>query len=114
MYARNVKGLTLQNVRLEYDESDARPAMVFDNVHDCSVTGLAVQGSSGAESVLRFTRSSDVLLSATRVLSACPVFLRLEGSENEGIMVDGGDLRKTAKLLAYEAGATEKAVRVRV
>jgi len=114
MYARNVKGLTLQNVRLEYDEPDARPAMVFDNVHDCSVTGLTVQGSSGAESVLRFTRSSDVLLSATRVISPCPVFLKLEGSENEGIMVDGGDLRKTAKLLAYEAGATEKAVRVRV
>ncbi len=113
MYARNVKGLTLQNVRLEYEEPDARPAVIFDNVHDCSVTGLIIQGNSSAESVLRFTRSSDILLSATRVLSPCPVFLKLEGSENEGIMVDGGDLRKTSKLLAYEAGASEKAVRVR-
>jgi hypothetical protein len=29
MYARNVKGLTLQNVRFEYDEPDARPADYF-------------------------------------------------------------------------------------
>lgn len=113
MYARNVKGLTLQNVRFEFENPDARPAIVFDNVQDCAITGLSVQGSTEADCVLRFTRSQDVLITASRVLTPCPVFLKLEGKENTGIMVDGGDLRKAEKLLAFYAGATEKAVKVR-
>jgi len=112
LYARNVKNLTLHNVRLEYEEPEARPALVFDNVHDCSINGLAVQGSS-ADSVLQFTRSSDILLSGTRLLSSCNAFLKLEGSANEGIMLDGGDLRKAAKPIVFEGGATEKAVKLR-
>ena len=46
MYARNVKGLTLQNVRFEYEDEDVRPALIFDNVSDEAVTGLRVNVNS--------------------------------------------------------------------
>src|SRR5206468_6812141 len=54
LYARNVRGLTLQNVRFEVTKPDLRPAMVFDHVEDAAVNGLSVQGCAKAESVLRF------------------------------------------------------------
>ena len=113
LYARNVKGLTLQNVRFEYENPEARPAIIFDNVQDCTITGLSVQGGMEAESVLRFSRSRDILLSATRVLSPCPVFLKLEGAENQGIIIDGGDLSKAAKPVDFGSGSLKSAVKLR-
>lgn len=114
MYARNVKGLSLSNVRLDYETKDLRPAIVFDNVHDATVTGLSVASNLEAESVLRIINSKDILFTGTRVRTPSAVFLRLEGNSNAGITVDGGDVSKAAKALVVANGASEKAVKLRV
>src|SRR5262245_15298526 len=114
VYARNVRGLTLHNVRLEMTSPDLRPAVVFDRVVDAAVNGLSAQGSQQAGSMLRFINTRDALLTACRVLTPSAVFLRLEGGDNEGITIDGGHLSKAGKLIAYGDGATEKAVKLRV
>jgi len=54
----------------------------------------------------------DVLLSASRLLAPATVFLQ-EGAGSESITVDGGDLSKAAKALAFQNGGHEKAVRLR-
>lgn len=113
MYARNVKGLSLYNVRFEYQQEDLRPAVIFDNVQDATISGLSVQGNKNAESTMRFINVKDVLLTGTRVLTPAAVFLRLEGASNEGITVEGGDLRKAGKALVFAAGAQEAAVTLR-
>ncbi len=102
LYARNVRGLTLNNVRFELANPDARPAVVFDHVTDAAINGLSVQGAKEAESVLRFIETRDVLLTATRVLTPAPVFLQTEGSTSAEIIIDGGDLSKAEKPLAFQ------------
>jgi len=113
MYARNVKGLMLQNVRFEFDKTDARPAIIFDNVQDCSIAGLAVKGSTSADCTLRFIKSKDVMISASRLLTPATTFLKLDGNANSGIMLDGGDFRKAVKAVAYENGATAQSIKIR-
>ena len=113
MYARNVKGLTLQNVRFEYDEPDARPAIMLDNVQDASINGLSAKGSPGNE-LLRFINSKDVLLTATRVLTPAATFLRVEGAASESIIVDGGDLKKATQHVVFENGAAKESAKFRV
>jgi hypothetical protein len=113
LYARNVKGLSLQNVRFEYDQADARPAIIFDNVQDASINGLAAKGSEGNE-LLRFINSKDILLTATKLLTPAAIFLRIEGTASEGIIIDGGDIRKAAQPVSTENGATKTAVQLRV
>ncbi len=112
-YARNAKGITLQNVRLQTSQPDLRPAVIFDHVEDAAIIGLSVQGNQQAESALRFIDSKQTLLTATRVLTPAAVFLQLEGTANEGITIDGGDLSRAAKPLAFTSGATEKGVKLR-
>lgn len=109
LYARNVKGLTLHNVRLEYEDTELRPAVIFDNVQDASITGLSAQGSAQTE-LMRVINSRDILFSATRLLTPSKVFLQVEGAGSENIIVDGGDLKKAAQALAYEQGARKNAV----
>jgi hypothetical protein len=113
LYARNVKGLTLQNVRFEFAADDARPAVVFDNVQDAAINGLSVQGSMTAESLLRVVNSKDLLFTAVRVLTPCRALLSLEGTSNQGITIDGGDIRKAKKQALYRAGANEKSLKIR-
>ena len=109
MYARNVKGLTLQNVRFEYDEPDARPAIIFDNVQDATINGLSAKGSEASE-LLRIVNSKDVLLTGIRVLTPASVFLRVEGTASDGIVVNGGDMRKANQKTVFENGAVKSAV----
>ena len=113
MYARNVKGLTLDNVRLEVKNPDFRPAVIFDHVIDAAVNNLSVQGNQQAESTFRFIDTQDVLMTATRILTPAAVFLQVEGTENNNIKIDGGDLSKAATLLTFSRGATNKVVKVR-
>lgn len=112
LYARNVKGLTLQNVRFTYEKADARPAVIFDNVQDATINGLSAQGSPETE-LLRLVNSKDILFTAIRVLTPAATLLQVEGTATENIKIDGGDTSKAAKALAVVNGANKKAVTIR-
>lgn len=112
-YARNSRGITLNNVRLQVSAPDLRPALILDHVEDAAVNGLSVQGNPQAESVLRFIDTKQVLMTAARVLTAASPFLQVEGAENENIIVDGGDLSRAAKPVVYKNGGRSGAVKVR-
>ena len=111
LYARNVRGLSLQNVRFEYDDADARPAIILDNVQDASINGLSAKGNPGNE-LLRFINSKDILLTGTRLLTPSAIFLLVEGSASQDITVDGGDIQKAKQSFVADKGALKTAVRM--
>lgn len=112
-YARNSRGLTLNNVRLEVSAPELRPALILDRVTDVAISGLGVQGDRNAQSVLRFRNARDVLLTAPRVLTPSPAFLQVEGEETSNVIVDGGDLSKASVPLDLKPGVPPAAVRLR-
>src|SRR5581483_9054410 len=57
LYARNIRGLTMNGVRFETATPDLRPAMVLDHVTDATVTGFSFQADKNAESALRIINS---------------------------------------------------------
>jgi hypothetical protein len=113
LYARGVVGLTMQNIRFQVGAADLRPAVIFDHVTDATIQNLSVEGNVAAESTLRFTNCKQVLVSAPRVLAQAATFLQLEGSGNERIVVDGGDISNATTALAFKAGANNSAVKLR-
>lgn len=113
LYARNVRGLSLNNIRFELSKSDLRPAVAFENVSDAAINGLSAQGNPNARSLLRFSKTHDVLLTATRVLTAANALLEVVGANNSEITIDGGDLSKAVKPLTLSSGAAANAVRLR-
>lgn len=113
LYARNVRGLTLSNVRFDVSSPELRPAMVFDHVEDAAVNGFSAQGNPQAESLLCFIESRDVLLTAGRALTPAAVFLQVEGAASQGITIDGGDLSKAATPISFKAAAPPNSVKLR-
>ena len=114
LYARNVRGLTVNNVRFEVSKPDLRPAIDLDNVADVAINGMSMHGSPAAKSVLRVSDTREVLITASRVLTSASAFIELVGTNNVGITIDGGDISKAGKPVIYSGGATAKAVRVKV
>jgi len=43
LYFRHVRGVTMNNVRIRYEESDRRSAIVFHNAHDVRISDVRVQ-----------------------------------------------------------------------
>jgi len=113
LYARNCRGLTLQDVRFEVETPELRPAIILEHVEDVAVNGLSVEGNPEAEAVLRLKDTKHAYLAAVRVLAPSSTFLRVEGAGCENIALDGGDLKRAAKAVDYAEGASEKAVRIR-
>lgn len=113
LFARNVRGLTLNNVRFEVEKPDLRPAVVLDHVSDGTLNGLSAQGNPQAKSVLRFIESKEILLATPRATTPAAVFLQVEGGASQGITIDGGDLSKAASALAFEGGARQDSVKLR-
>ena len=111
MYARNVRGLTLHNVRFDLAAPDLRPSLVFDHVVDVALNGFSAEGNPNAESLLRFTATRDALLTACRVLKSCAAFLQVEGTANEGITIAASDLTRAASPVAVGRGARMEAVK---
>lgn len=113
LFARNVRGLALSNVRFERRQPDLRPAVVLNRADDVAINGLSVEGNKDAESVLRFVDARDALLSAIRLLTPAAGFLQVEGAASIGITVDGGSLSKATNLLTLKNGAAKQAVTFR-
>ena len=113
LYARNVRGLTVNNVRFEVSKPDLRPALDLDNVSDVTINGMSAPGDTNAKSVVRVKDARDVLLTASRVLTAASAFIELVGPNNVGITVDGGDISKAAKPAKLSDGAISKSVRIK-
>jgi hypothetical protein len=113
VYARNVRGLTLDNVRIETTTSDLRPAVVLDHVADAVLSNLTTQGNPSAPSTLRCINTTETLISSPRLLTPAAVYLAVEGARSADITLDGGDIRKAQSSVTYERGATDRAARLR-
>ncbi|HUO09374.1 MAG TPA: glycosyl hydrolase family 28 protein [Phycisphaerae bacterium] len=113
-YARNAKGLTLTNIRLQVASAELRPAIILENVHDAAISGLAAAGNEGAESLMRMSNCSDILVTSPRTLTAVPLFLQMEGEKIEAITIEGGDISKAGKVLNASGGAEASVVKLRI
>jgi len=112
-YARNSRGITLDNVRFQQETPDLRPAVILDRVQDAAISGMSVEADQGAESAVRLINSKDVLLTGPRLLTSTATFLQVEGAENERIRMDGGDVTRAHTAVRLARGAKEGSTIVR-
>jgi len=113
LYARNVKGLILDNVSLSVAEDDLRPALIFDNVYDTAINALNIDGHAKAESACRVINSADMLFTATRLRKPASVFMAVEGAESKNIKIDGGDISKATTPIVFSSGASKLSIKLR-
>lgn len=96
-YCRHVKGLTLRDIRLDWEEPDRRHSLVLEDVEDAEVDGVTAAGVADGSSVIRMRKVRNVFLRGCRVLGEAGVFFSLEGTDKKEVVIGVNDLSGAKK-----------------
>jgi hypothetical protein len=111
LYARHVRGLSLNNVRFDCSAADMRPAVVCDDAEQLELSGFSAQGYNGQESLIRLCQTKGVFIQGSRALGDVATFVRLEGNESRDILLKNNDLRAAKKPFESALNAPDDAVK---
>ena len=103
LYCRHVEGLTLSNVQTDFEQPDARPALVADDVRQLDVFGARFAQNPGDGPAMLFRNVQGAMIHGCRPSQDMSTYLRVEGSESDGVALVANDLRQARK--AFEASA---------
>jgi hypothetical protein len=97
-YCRHVRGLTFTNVQLQTTTSDQRHAVVCEDVEDVLIDALDTTYSPGAASTIRLTDAKGVFVRGCRPRPGTELFLNLQGSQSERVVLMANDLSGVRKI----------------
>ena len=113
LYCRHVEGLTLANVQTSFEQPDARPALVADDVRQLDISSARFAQNPGGGPAMIFRNVQGAMIHGCRSWQDVATYLRVEGSESEGIALVANDLRQARKAFEVSAGAPAGAVMTR-
>ena len=97
LYVRHVKNLTIENFQCITRLPDARPAFIFDDVHNLLLNNFQATAPTNQAPIVRLIESSDIVLSGFRTQQAVPLFLKAEGQGSKNIDIRWNDFSKIQK-----------------
>ena len=109
IYVRHTKGLTLENVTLDLENSDERPPLVCDDVEDLELANFRASIDPQTE-LLRLNDTRHAFIHGCRPLTDTRLFASVEGTASRDILLAANDLRRAAQPYAVTNGASQKAV----
>ena len=107
-YTRHAEGVTMTNVQVRWDEADARPAMIFDDVKTLDIDGFRAGTMSGSQPTVWMNNVMDALVRGSRPVPT-DTFLRLSGDQTKEIKLLGNDFTKVKQAVEY-SGVSKSAV----
>ena len=99
-YSRHAEGLTLSNVQVRWDNPDARPAMVFDDVKTLDLEGFCAGTAVGSQPMVWMNNVVNALVHGSRP-APTETFLRLSGNQTTDIKLTGNDLTKVKQAIEF-------------
>jgi polygalacturonase len=90
-YCRHVDGLTLDNVRLSWEERDERPALICEDVADLTIDAFSARPSPVDEPLIALRDVRRALIRGSRAAEGTGVFLRLDDGTVQVSLI-GNDL----------------------
>jgi len=98
-YCRHVRGLTFTNVQLQTTTSDQRHAVVCEDVEDVLIDALDTTYSPEAAATIRLTDAKSVFVRGCRPRTGMELFLNLQGSQSERVVLMANDLSGVSKIV---------------
>jgi len=113
LYARHIKGLTMENVRFELREPDARPAVFFSDCEKTRVSDLSASSDPAEAAFITARNCVGLRLTDVTPQPKTEVLLRLEGVKSYGVVLSGNDPRGFGKPFVCVDGASEAEILTR-
>jgi len=110
LFCRHATGLTLQNVRLQTAQPDARHALVFDDIEASVINALHAPFATGAGAMLSLVDSRDIAIRNCHPPAGTDVFLKLGGAETNGISMYNNNFADVKTVCDRAPGVGESAL----
>ena len=110
LYARHVKGLTLNNATFNVAAPDMRPAIVCDDVENLRLLGVQAQGNPKAGSLIRLQETKQAFIHGCSITDGVEAFLSVEGSTSADIGLTGNDLRHAERPMDQARSVPQDAI----
>lgn len=110
LYVRHAKGVRLRNVELIAEKPDFRPAIFCDDINDLLISGLEAACPAPLNPVVDLRNAHRVFIQGSRAPEQTALFLRVAGTESNGIVLAGNDLSGTNQVTAFVEGASADSV----
>lgn len=112
LFARNVRGLCLQNVRFELDNPDARSAILLDNVQGASLNAIQIDGPNSKQPGIKLINSENILITGARLSSFANLFIGVAGDRSKAIQIYGSDFQKANKSFQLTDNASAESIKI--
>ncbi len=108
LYIRHANGVTLDNVQLDWEKADYRPALICNDVRNLNVNNLQPTAIAGGCETIRLNDVSNVLIRGCVAPAAGVEFLSASG-KLDGISVIGNDLRRASRAFSISESSDLRA-----
>lgn len=112
LYCRHVRGLTLDDIDLNADRPDARPAVVLDDVHHARMRALRGTPPAEGQPLVWLRSVRDCQLSGLRPRPGTKAVLRLSGADTARIRLLGSDLSQADTVAMVDRAVAATALRL--
>lgn len=88
VWARHVKGLTLNNVSFVLDSNDLRPAFICEDGENITVSNWNIPATTGAESIIRLEQVKSATIRNNTVKGKAQAFVRVEKTDGSNVKLE--------------------------
>ena len=110
-YIRHVKGISLNNVNLSFENPDLRPAIYCDKVSDLFISASSFMGDTDGEPLVKLRNTSNAVIQSCFARNKVGVLVGIEGSETERTLLDGNLFFNAKQHFSQGEGVTRPSVR---
>jgi hypothetical protein len=89
IYVRHARGIVLRNISLSVRNKDARPAIVFDDVHHSSIIGTTIQIPAEGTAAVWLIHSKKIIIEDPIFKSRISPLVELKGTKEKEVKVTG-------------------------
>jgi hypothetical protein len=112
LYCRHVRGLRLDDVELDADRPDARPAVLLDDVHHARMRNLRAMPPAEGQPLIRLRSVQDCQLSGLRARPGTKVVVRLSDAHTARVRLVGNDFSQADEVATIDAPVSANALRL--
>lgn len=109
-FCRHVRSVKLLNVELDWENEDARPAVVFDDAADVTVSDFDAAASAETPALIRLRDVHGFFAHGCCPRAAQTAFLSLDDGNNDGITVIGNDFSRLSSIVRPGSNIAPEAV----
>ncbi|MDQ7817393.1 MAG: glycosyl hydrolase family 28 protein [Melioribacteraceae bacterium] len=98
-FIRHADNVSLNNIEIRLKNSDARPALVCDDVKFLTIVGLKTDAASQSKNVISFRNVIEGTIESSTLRSNSNTFLEITGNQNKNISVINNVLLNVKKVI---------------